>query len=275
MVERFGDLLFGDNEDIDEMLTTSVACLTVSEGKRLIAKGIAADRRVTRAMRTGMVAVGKGTTNAYVLEELLGRDIAKGQYVLGRTVPEDSPRAQEAFSGSIPEVVFRDGEPVDGLTVAEAVQEMSPGDVVLKGANALDYGNGVAGLLIGHPTGGTMGAIIGCVYGKGLHLMVPVGLEKQVATPLSLGAVFASPSECGARDFPRLWTFRGELFTEIEALETLANADIAHIGSGGVCGAEGAIWLAIAGLSEDVKKAEDTIAQVRGEPSFWDAVMGE
>ena len=46
--------------------------LTVSESKRLIAKGIAQHPAVKAALENGIVAVAKGTTNAYVAEELLG-----------------------------------------------------------------------------------------------------------------------------------------------------------------------------------------------------------
>lgn len=249
--------------------------LTVAESKRLIARGIAADGRVMTAMQEGMVAVGKGTTNAYVLEELLGERIEKGKYVLGRTVPEGDAEAQRAFEGSLPEVVFRDGEPVPGLTVAEAVGQMSQGDVVLKGANALDYRSGLAGVLIGHPAGGTLGSILGHVYGKGLHLIVPVGLEKQVATPLSLSRRVAPPSQCAAHDIPRLWPFQASLFTEIEALWILAGVQAHQIGAGGVCGAEGAVWLMVTGLEEEVEEASEIVAGLRGEPSFLDAALGK
>ncbi len=259
---------FYEDEDLDVATFT----LTVAESKRLIARGIAQDGRVMAAMGDGMVAVCKGTTNAYVLEELLGGHIEKGKYVLGRTVPQGNRDAERAFTGSIPEVVFRDGEPVVGMTVADAVRQMSPGDVVLKGANALDYQNGVAGVLIGHPEGGTLGAILGCVYGKGLHLIVPVGLEKQIGTPVSLATNAFVPAFAES-EIPRLWPVPGQVYTEIEALDTLANVKAMQIGAGGVCGAEGAVWLAAMGLADDVEHARAVVDSLRGEPSFWDAVM--
>lgn len=273
--------MLDDEFDFDEDMlgdlayTTAAFSLTVSESKRLIARGVAADERVEAAMEEGVVAVCKGTTNAYVLEELLGRDVEKGKYVLGRTVPEGDKEAQKAFKGDIPEVVFRNGDPVEGLTVADAVKEMSAGDVVLKGANALDHASGVAAVLIGHPEGGTTAAIIGCVYGKGLHLIIPVGLEKQIATPMPLSATVASPAICAGSGIPRLWPLHGSLFTEIEALDVLAEVQAVQIAAGGVCGAEGAVWLMILGLEEDVRDAQALIEDMRGEPSFWDAVMAK
>lgn len=252
-----------------------VAHLTVSEGKRLIAKAVAADPRVQTAMMDGTVAVCKGSTNAYVLEELLEKDIEKAKYVLGKTLPAKSETAPKAFRGSIPEVIFVDGEPVPGLTLDAALERMGPGDVVLKGANAIDYQNSLAGLLIGHPSGGTMGKIIGHVYGKGLALIVPAGLEKVVAGPLREAAGICRPPLMSLADAPRLWVFEGVLFTEIEALWTLADVESVQIGAGGVCGAEGAVWLYMTGMEEDITKARHIIDVVQGEPSFWDAVMGD
>jgi len=254
---------------------SEVVPLTVSESKRLIARGIAADERVQSAMAEGMVAVCKGTTNGYVLEELLGRDVEKAKYVLGRTLPVGDEKAAKVFDGSIPEVVFNHGEPVEGLTVADAVRQMSAGDVVLKGANALDYANGAAAVLIGHPEGGTMAAIIGCVYGKGLELIIPVGLEKQVATPISVSEGLAVPALCADIEAPRFWPFKGSLFTEIEALETLADVMTIQLGAGGVCGAEGAVWLMVSGPTAAVEEARDLIDTIRGEPSFLDGAAGK
>lgn len=47
--------------------------LTVSEGKRLIAKGIMAMPSVKEKLEKGMIIVTKGTTNTYIAEELLNK----------------------------------------------------------------------------------------------------------------------------------------------------------------------------------------------------------
>jgi hypothetical protein len=247
--------------------------LTVAEAKRLIAKGVAADPRVEEAMENGMVAVCKGSTNAYVAEELLGDTIDIGQYVLGRTVPVDGQEdLKEIFEGALPEFVFRDGELVEGMTVADAVREMSAGDVVIKGANALDYPSRTAGVLIGHPQGGTLGSILGAVYGKGLELIIPVGLEKQVATPDALRQGIPPPPLAAYFGLPRMWTLQGSIFTELEACE-LFGADYAwHYASGGICGAEGATWILAIGKEDGIEELRQVVESVRGEPPFFDAV---
>ena len=49
------------------------AILTVAESKRLIAKAVAQMPIVKNALANGMVIIIKGTTNAYVAEEITGK----------------------------------------------------------------------------------------------------------------------------------------------------------------------------------------------------------
>jgi hypothetical protein len=264
----------------DELQFAAWQCvLTVAEGKRLIAKGVAAMEKVQRALEDGIVVVTKGTTNAYVAEELLGGPIPKRKYVLGRTTPVTWTGDDEGFfAGSFPEVILRNGKRLEGVTLAQIIGEMVAGDVIIKGANALDYRSHVAGVLIGHPTGGTVGTILGHIYGKGLNLIIPVGLEKQVVDPiagpewLTLGARLADAALGGV---PRLWPIHGEIVTEIEALHelTLHGLTIQQIGAGGVCGAEGACRLMVQGEADEVDEARRVVESVQGEPAFGE--LGE
>ena len=244
--------------------------LTVAAGKRLIGKAVANMDCVKAAMEKGTVAVGKGTTNAYVLEELLGHPIDKGAYCLGNTVPPGFGRASEVFGGHMDEVVFNNGEIVEGLGVKEAAPEMRPGDVVIKGANALDYPNRCAGLLVGDRKGGTWGGLVGPVHGRGLHAIIPVGLEKQVAEPLRETARdLASMPEIFRPHVPGLWIMEGDIVTELEALHILTGIwDPYQIGAGGVCGAEGSVRIAVRGTAEQIAAVDELIAQVENEPLF-------
>jgi hypothetical protein len=67
---------------------------------------------------------------------------------------------------------------------------------------------------------------------------------------------------------PTLWVTPGRIFTEIEALDILSGARAVQAGSGGIAGAEGAVWLAVFGTAAQVAKAEEIIGSVRGEPPF-------
>jgi hypothetical protein len=242
--------------------------VTVAAGKRLIAKAVAQMDCVQTAMQQGMIAVGKGTTNAYILEELFGRPIDKGAYCLGKTTPPDVDTS-EVFSGQMEEVVFKNGAPVLGLGVKKAAPMMSAGDIVIKGANALDYAAGCAGLLVGHPAGGTWGALAGPVYGRGLHAIIPIGLEKQVAGSLrDTARKLAAMPELSKPHIPSLWIMEGQIVTELEALKLLTGAECHQIGSGGVCGAEGAARLLVEGTDAQVAAADALITEIQNEPPF-------
>ena len=245
--------------------------LTVSEGKRLIARGVVALDFVQAAWRDGMIAVGKGTTNAYVLEELLGERVDKSRYCLGATLPAGGPSRSEVFhdSDALPEMVFRRGQVVEGLTVAQSVHEMHSGDVVIKGANALNYAAGTAGILVGHPAGGTIGSTIGAVYGRKLRLVIPIGLEKEIVDDINECSAMIQELGPPAGHVPALFPVQGDIITEIEALEILSGAVVRQIGAGGVAGAEGAIWLMALGTEEQVSQAKEIIESMHGEPAFW------
>ena len=251
-------------------LQTYSFVLTVSEGKRLIAKAVAALPAVQKAMREGTVVVTKGTTNAYVAEELLGEPIAKGSYVLGRTLPAKAD-VSGVFSGSMPEVIFVNGQRTE-IALKDVVLQLKCGDVVIKGANALNHETGIAGLLVGHPEGGTLGTIIGSFYGKGLHLVIPVGLEKEIAEDIQdLAELITAEPECSRQGMPALWPVQGEIVTELEALELLTGVEAHQIGSGGVCGAEGGVWLAVWGDEEQVAAVKALVEGIQGEPAFGEA----
>lgn len=247
--------------------------LTVSESKRLIAKGIAECEPVKAAMADGIVAVAKGTTNSYVAEELLRRKIDKSGYVAGHTVPATLPDDVRAKIGNrLGDVVFRKGQVLEGASIPQIVKDMKRGDVIMKGANAINYSRGLAGVLIGDSTGGTVGAIIGHVVARRLTLLVPVGLEKEVAVGLDeVAGIAADPTDERYLKSCPLWMFPANLYTEIEALETLAGVTALPIAAGGIAGAEGATRLLLTGEDEDVEEALSVVKQVQGEPPFLGA----
>lgn len=240
--------------------------LTVSESKRLIAKGVVALDFVQKALRQGTVAIAKGTTNGYIVEEILGEKIDKTQYCTGVTFPAKAERAGKT-GGSIPDVVLRDGQRVDGAVATEAVADMKAGDVFVKGANALNYERKQAALLIGHQTGGTIGATYGTLIARRIRLVIPVGLEKSVPTDLQAAAKMIN-NDPAARVTPTLWPLMGDVVTEIEALKILTGVEATPIAAGGIGGAEGAVWLCLRGTEEQLDKAGKLIESIQGEPPF-------
>jgi len=240
-----------------------VLSLTVSESKRLIAKGVAQADFVRRAMAEGTLAVGSGTTNGYIVEEITGEKMDKKAFVTGRTLPHSYRGPKLTYTA--PDLVIRKGQRLN-IKASEALAEMGPGDVYVKGANALNYERKQAAVLIGHPTGGGVGAALGTILARRIRYLHPVGLEKSVSADLHEVADRLNKDADGKG--PTLWVVPGDIFTEIEALRVLSGVEALHVSSGGVGGAEGAVWLALFGNAEQLDKAQAVVASVRGEPAF-------
>lgn len=241
--------------------------LTVAESKRLIARAVAKMPIVTNALKNGMVIITKGTTNTYVAEEILGRSVAHGALVYGRTYPEKGGKRLDPTE-RVPEIILVKGKRRADLTLAEAVKQLKPGDVVIKGANALDYRNRTAGVLIGHPASGTTGTIMPHVVGKKAHLVIPVGLEKQVAgNVIDIVKNMREPIESLNRVYS-MHLLTGHIVTELESLKILADVSAFQAAAGGIGGAEGAVRLICRGSRDQVQKALKIADEVQGEPPF-------
>ena len=240
--------------------------LTVAESKRLIARGVARCAAVEEALSEGIVAVAKGTTDGYVVEELTGQKMQKPLYCTGTTRPSGR-KSDVKVANELADLVLMGGEPSEDMTAVEAVDEMGPGDVFIKGANALNYERGQAGILIGHPTGGTIGGAIGTIIARRGTLILPVGLEKSIP-----GNLYDTARELSAVDErgsgPTLWPVDGLIFTEMEALGVLCGVESRPIGAGGILGAEGSVRMAVWGKKGQLEDVETLIDDIQGEPPF-------
>ena len=244
--------------------------LTVSEAKRLIAKGVAALPAVREHMTDGMMVIAKGSTNAYVVEELFGKEIDLMSYKSGALTPAQPDT--DPLSGqheAMNDIVLENGNIRKDLDRFSAAEHFNPGDVYIKGANALDYANRKAGILIGAPNGGTIGSVIGHLVGKRAQLLLPVGLEKRVYGDIDmLHRKLQSPHSETWRLFP----VSGTLITEIEALELLTGVTATLAAAGGIAGAEGCTALFVEGNTQAVAKALELVASVQGEPRVLNRV---
>ncbi len=259
-----------ENNQINQSTHKTWISLTVAESKRLIARGLMLYPPMTTALESGKIIVTKGSTNTYVAEELTGAEINAGDYILGHILPSGGKPLKRGTARQ--EIVLYKGKRVD-TPYTEALKAMSEGDIVIKGANIINYGKGQAGVLIGHPTGGTTGNITPLIQEKNLRLIIPVGLEKSSHQDIDrLSRLTKQKKEYAAGKMPYIWSIKGELFTEIEAIKQMADVEVEHLASGGIGGAEGAVSLAIFGTKEEVKKALEAIKKVQGEPPF---VQGE
>jgi hypothetical protein len=241
------------------------AVLTVAQSKRLIARGVAQHPYVKAAFHNGIIGICRGTTCSSVAEEFLGRTIEKFCYTTGVTMPKNPFPSVTAAQEVMHDIIIRRGEiHRDGETVIEAAKNMSPGDVIIKGANALNYANGIAGCLVGHPAGGTSGGFWGPLYGRKLRLIIPVGLEKEIA-----GDILDVSDECMEENpGSALMPLTGVIITEIEAICILTGARAIQIAAGGIRGAEGSVRLLISGNPEEIREVNKMLAVLEKEMPY-------
>ena len=236
--------------------------LTSSESKRLIGRSVSRHPKVKKALKSGIVAIGLGSTNAFVVEEILKKRIEKERYVAG-FIDEKGPCVVPA-SKRMSEVVLKNGKPVNKKP-GEIVKKMKPTDVFIKGANALDF-DGVAGVMMGSETGGTVADVLGIVKARGINLIMPVGLEKLI--PYSINdisnatGIFETDYSIGIP--VGVMPVAGEVITEVEALEILGvNAIV--IGSGGIGDGEASKTFQVEGNKRDVTRVVNFIKKIKGE----------
>lgn len=248
--------------------------VTPSAGKRLIGKALASHLAVKKALKNGTLVIIAGTTNGYVAEEILkslkcSNSFSRKRFFRGVTIPPSVALNSEGrlndecdFPG---DVVITKGQWQKGQTIFDVFDKLNEGDIILKGANAIDLQRKQAGILIGHPKGGTIAVALQAVLGRRVKLIIPVGLEKRVNSDLfHLAEKVNAPDSSGFRLIPT----PGQIITEIEALKLLTGASAELISAGGVCGAEGSCWLAITGTKEQENAAEKILSSVAAEPPF-------
>ena len=246
----------------------TVFTLTSAESRRLIAKAVVAMPEFKKAWESAYLLLAGGTTNAFIAQELLGRDgIEPGRCTVGISTDGllcvTNPDSRKSFPN-----VFYKGEKSD-KTLVEALADFHAETVVIKGANAVDM-NGYVGIITSGFDGGTVPRIIGPVTSKGLKFITPVGLEKLVpsvqASAKALGGATHIDISMGAD--PGMYCIgTSTIVTEIEAIRMLFNADATLVCCGGVGGNEGAVTLAVDGDEKDIKALVEFLeTEIKGEP---------
>jgi len=243
----------------------AIFTLTPAESKRLIGKAMAALPEIQNAKNKGYLLIGRGSTNAYILEELLGKKIVKESYAAGQVIK--GVLCLLSADDRMKPVTFHKGE-VLAVEPNTVLDKLSPGDILLKGANALDP-NGNVGVLMANPTGGTMGQFYMTMKARGLDIIYPVGLEKMIPSvemAAQFGGIFSLGKSIGAL-VGMACVADGTIFTEIEAIESLFDLEAIQYASGGWGGAEGSVTIIVEGLDAKVNKCIKFLEQkVKGEP---------
>ncbi len=238
--------------------------LTSSESKRLLGKAIAALPEVQHAKDHGYLVVTRGTTNCFILEELLNEKLDKETYVAGQTIKGVFCVLSQDLR--MKPFTFHKGE-VLSVEPGSVLDKLTPEDLLIKGANAVDpFGN--VGVVMGGPGGGTVGGFYLALKALGIPTIYPVGLEKlipSVEEAARYGGKLMLGRTIGCR-VGMACVADGRIVTEIEAIDALFGLKAIHYTSGGWGGAEGSVTLIVEGEDDDVNRCLDFIEGIKGEP---------
>jgi len=243
--------------------------LTHSECKRLIARGLKEHPEVKSALDEGKIFVSRGSTNAYVLEELTGVPFEKCHYVAGQmTGDKENLYRYGSLKGEkrLKEVVLEKGVKREIDSLHEELKNFEPGDIIFKGGNTLGT-DGIAGVYVAHPEGGTIGGILPHATTRGISIIVPISLSKTIDDSVwelsqILGSQTIDPEYCMGLPIG-IMPIPGEVFTELEAFDILyPEITVFHIGSGGVGDGEGSLHFFLVGEEAEVKRAYAEIVEL-------------
>ena len=228
--------------------------LRPSAAKFIIARAVAVLPQVQNALRNHRIIIGAGTTNIAVARELLGIDTDKPDTRVAGLI------CQNAACGTRPESrlgawCIDKGKLVD-VNWLDFLHSFAPGDIFIKGANAVDP-SGLVGILVGDPLGGTIGQAIGVLKARGNEIICPVGLEKMIPSCREAERLL------GLNHIQRSMGYKTgymvvsntTLVTEIEAMRLLFGVEAFLVAAGGVGGMEGSTVLAVEYENEDQASA--------------------
>ena len=253
-------------EPVREDRCIAIVVLNPYESRRLIAKGVLALPEVQRALESHLFVVSRGTTMAYIVEELTGETLQKELCTAG--IITEGRLASTVEAKRLGPWVFRNGK-LSNEPPAQALMSFTSKDVSVKGVNAVDP-EGNVGVIAGDPLGGTIGSIWPVLAARGSYLIAPVGMEKLI--PSVKKATFKT----GQGIFKYVMGFRVALMpvmdalavTEIQSLEMLTGVTATHVASGGVAGSEGSVTLVLEGSDGAVTRAVELVKSIKGEPPF-------
>lgn len=173
-------------------------------------------------------------------------------------------------------LLYEDGQTrrVDDC-LEQVLEKLGPGDLFLTGANALDaYGH--AALLIGSPGGGGYGVCMPFLYTEGIHTMVLSSVTKLVPGDLTQLLPQLSRRRC---DFSygmacSLLPVPGQVVTECQALEAVAQVTARVFSSGGSVDGRASTAIQVEGARDQVERVLALVEQVKSLPQELPAEPG-
>lgn len=240
----------------------STFALHPAASKNLIARAVVKLPEVQTAFAKGRIIIGSGTTNIDIFEQLTGTKITNKEPHVAGVITQKAACITEP-EGRYGSWCIEKGQLVEADWL-EFLGSFQPGDVFIKGANAIDP-EGDVGILMANPLGGTIGQGIGILRSRGIVPIIPVGLEKMIPScreAEKVMGIFKDEFNLGIKvGFMAL--SNAYVITEITALKILFGIDVVQVAAGGVGGMEGSVFLAAQCESElQAQKLLDLIKQI-------------
>jgi hypothetical protein len=249
------------------MLLRAAFAFTPAESKRLIGRAVAALPEIKAALADDLIVIAHGSTNVYVAEEIIGQmPRPRGTFLSGQIFNGVMCQTEPSEKG--PMLVLERGKLVPPKPVMQDVLDAGgAGAIFVKGANAVDP-DGNAGVFCAHPGCGTIGFAYGWISGRGVQLIVPVGLEKLVPSVPKASRQLGHDNLYYQTGFQigMMPLVNATVVTEITAFKLLFGLDAVHVGGGGVSGSEGTVVLVATGEKDALERAIVGIDAIKGEP---------
>jgi hypothetical protein len=252
-------------------LNTNQFHITIPAGKRLIAKAVICLEEIKSALKNNTIVIIAGSTNGYVAEELLlhiGQigDFSKNTFLRGFTAGAGKKIdvANAAYFNT--DIVVEKGRWSKEKTIFDVAQSLGKGDIIVKGANAVDSERKLAGIQIRTANLGPSAPMLQAVIGKRSQLIIPVGLEKRVFG--NIAQIVSKINDPSTTTGLNMIPVGGTIITELEAIEMLTGASAELVAGGGIFGGEGGYWIAITGTEEQLHSARNIVNSVINESPF-------
>jgi hypothetical protein len=252
-------------------LKTNQFQITIPAGKRLIAKAVISLEQIRSALKDNTIVIIAGSTNGYVAEELLLHidqleDFSRNTFFRGINLGPGKKIDVANATYFNTDVVIEKGKWAREKTIFDVAQNLGKGDIIVKGANAVDSERKLVGIQVRTPNLGPSGPMMNAVIIKRSELIIPVGLEKRVFG--NIAEVISKVNDPSTTTGMNMIAASGTIITELEAIEMLTGASAELVAGGGVFGGEGGYWIAITGTEEQLHTTRDIINSVINEPPF-------
>jgi len=244
----------------------ALVVLKPSASKRLIGRAVAEMTEVRQAYKQGRIIIAGGTTNAFIVDELLDTNIHKGYYTAG--IVSDGKLTVTDEDKRLKPISLVNGQPVD-QPWNEILNDFTKGDLFIKGANAIDV-DGNVGVIVADRRGGTIGLAYGTVIARGATFICPVSIGKLVPDVFAGAAGLGTDAVDLVMGMPvgMIPLSIATVITEIEAFDLLFGVMAMHVASAGSNGSEGAVVVLLEGDDEQVRQAYDYVETIQFEPNI-------